>query len=210
MSDDDLAADHRMPAEPARQAHHAHAVIDAELQRLHPLALRSCLPASPSSFWRPDWSGRTSPPARDRCRRPNSPPPIAHHHCARRQFRLPGFASPDKARSCRDGNFMNERIEAWALNRLLAWALRPVAVPNGNRLGRFRPSGPIGIRARTMTPRLSRNACSPSIAGWAPYIMRNASPSSCSAPESSRGQYVMPAAISHCSNRQLLNSPSGE
>ena len=84
---------------------------------------------------------------------------------------------------------MNERMLAWALNRLLAWALRPVAVPNGNRLGRLRPSGPIGIRARTMTPRLSRSACSPSIAGWAPYIIRNASPSSCSAPESSRGQY---------------------
>ena len=105
---------------------------------------------------------------------------------------------------------MNERMQAWALNRLLAWALRPVAVPNGNRLGRLRPSRPIGMRARTMTPRLSRSACSPSIAGWAPYIMRKASPSSCSAPESSRGHAVMPAAISHCSNRQLLNSPSGE
>ena len=76
-------------------------------------------------------------------------------------------------------------------------------MPNGNRLGRLRPSGPIGIRARTMTPRLSRSACSPSIAGCALYIIRKASPSSCSAPESSRGQYVMPAAISHCSNRQL-------
>ena len=40
MPDDDFAADHRMPAEPARQDHHAHAVIDAELQRLHALALR--------------------------------------------------------------------------------------------------------------------------------------------------------------------------
>ena len=40
MPDNDLAADHRMPAEPARQRHHAHAVIDTELQRLHPLALR--------------------------------------------------------------------------------------------------------------------------------------------------------------------------
>ena len=98
---------------------------------------------------------------------------------------------------------MNERILAWALNRLLACALRPVAVPNGNRLGRLRPSGPIGIRARTMTPRLSRSACSPSIAGWAPYIIRNASPSSCSAPESSRGQSVMPAA-----DQPLLESPA--
>ena len=47
MPDDHLAADHRVPVEAARQRAHAHAVIDAELQRLHALALCrcSCLPA---------------------------------------------------------------------------------------------------------------------------------------------------------------------
>ena len=48
---------------------------------------------------------------------------------------------------------MKERMPACALNRLLACALRPVAVQNGNRLGRLRPSRPIGSFARTMTPR---------------------------------------------------------
>ena len=52
MPDDDFAGDHRMPAEPARQRHDAHAVVDAELQRLHPLALRLAFRSSPSSVWR--------------------------------------------------------------------------------------------------------------------------------------------------------------
>ena len=39
MPDDHLAADQRMPIEAARQRANAHAVIDAELQRLHSLAL---------------------------------------------------------------------------------------------------------------------------------------------------------------------------
>src|SRR5215467_9618045 len=54
---------------------------------------------------------------------------------------------------------MNERTLACALNRLLAWALRPVAVQNGNKLGRLRPSSPIGSFARAMTPSVSRSAC---------------------------------------------------
>ena len=56
---------------------------------------------------------------------------------------------------------MNERMLACALKRLFACALRPVAVQNGNKLGRLRPSRPIGSFARTMTPRLFRSACSP-------------------------------------------------
>src|SRR5262249_57943096 len=71
---------------------------------------------------------------------------------------------------------MNERTLACALNRLLACALRPVAVQNGNRLGRLRPSWPIGSFARTMTLSVSRSACRASMPGmW--LIIRNASPS---------------------------------
>ena len=62
---------------------------------------------------------------------------------------------------------MKQRIEACALNKLLACALLPVAVPNGKSFGLLRPSRPIGIRARTMTPSASRSACRPSIAGCA-------------------------------------------
>ena len=40
MPDDHFTGDHRMPTEPARQRRHAHAVIDAELQRLHPWPLQ--------------------------------------------------------------------------------------------------------------------------------------------------------------------------
>ena len=96
---------------------------------------------------------------------------------------------------------MNERMLACALNRLLACAFRPVAVPNGNRLGRLRPSLPIGILARTMTPRASRKACKPSIAGCTEYIERKASPSISSAPDFNRGHSEMPAATSQSANR---------
>ena len=37
---DDLAGDQRVAVEPARQRRHAHAVVDAELQRLHALPQR--------------------------------------------------------------------------------------------------------------------------------------------------------------------------
>ena len=39
---------------------------------------------------------------------------------------------------------MKERIPAWALYRLRRCALRPVAVPNGNKFGLLRASWPIG------------------------------------------------------------------
>ena len=95
---------------------------------------------------------------------------------------------------------MKERMPACALYRLLACALRPVAVQNGNRLGRLRPSRPIGSFARTMTPRLSRSACRPSIPGtW--YIRRKASPSMSSWPLSRRGHAGTPALTSQRSKR---------
>ena len=63
------------------------------------------------------------------------------------------------------GNRMNERMLPCALYRLLVWALRPVSVPNGNKLGLLRPSWPIGSFAPAITRMLSRSACSPSIPG---------------------------------------------
>ena len=60
---------------------------------------------------------------------------------------------------------MNERMLPCALYRLLVWALRPVTVPNGNKLGLLRPSWPIGSFAPAITRMLSRSACSPSIPG---------------------------------------------
>ena len=82
---------------------------------------------------------------------------------------------------------MKARMPACALNRLLACALRPVAVQNGNRLGRLRPSRPIGSLARTMTPRLSFSACRSFDAGHVVHQLK-ASPSISSWPLSRRGQ----------------------
>ena len=94
---------------------------------------------------------------------------------------------------------MNERMPAWALNRLLPWALRPVAVPNGNSDGRLRPSRPIGSLARTMTPRLSRSACNLCTPGTCTISLK-ASLSVSSSPLCSLGHAVTPLRISHCSN----------
>jgi hypothetical protein len=85
------------------------------------------------------------------------------------------------------GNSMNERKPACALNGLLACAFRPVAVQNGNSEGRLRPSGPIGNRALTMKPMLSRSECIPATPGmW--LIIPKASLSMSSLPLASRGQ----------------------
>ena len=95
---------------------------------------------------------------------------------------------------------MNERMPACALNRLRRWALRPVAVPNGNRLGRLRPSRPIGSFAPAMTRRLSRSACMPATPGTCDMILK-ASELTSSAPLFRRGHAATPLLTSHLSNR---------
>ena len=97
------------------------------------------------------------------------------------------------------GDTMKDRSPACALNRLLACALRPVAVPNGKRLGRFIPSLPIGSLAFTITPRLSRNACSRSIPGKCRLVL-NALLLMSRLPLCSLGHAVIPTLSNHASN----------
>src|SRR6516162_10481829 len=85
---------------------------------------------------------------------------------------------------------MSDRMPAWALKMLLAWAFRPLAVPNGNRLGRFRPSRPTGRRALAMKPSVSRSAWIASMPGNMD-IRQKASLSRSSCPLSRRGQKGM-------------------
>src|SRR5262249_62326578 len=87
-----------------------------------------------------------------------------------------------------------------ALKILLACALRPLAVPNGHRDGRFLPSRPIGSFALERKLRVSRSAWIASTPGKTD-MRRNASLSRSSAPLSRRGQKGMPDRTSHASKR---------
>ena len=165
MSLDDVARDQRMPVEPARQRRHAHAVIDARA------ADPSCAGALLDRCLLPTLRvGVVREAAHERERvidvaAAHRQPSARRRRTERPQCRPLACANRDRPRSRLGGNTMNDRMPACALYRLLACALRPVAVPNGNSDGRLRPSRPIGKLAFTMTPRLSRSACSPSIPG---------------------------------------------
>src|SRR5262249_47432536 len=153
---DEVAGDDGVAVEAAREGRDAHPVIDPELQRLHALPNVRVFPLPALRVGVAGEATNASERVVD---------VAAAVRLAQGAVFGQGGGDPDLLRPPIEidadlvGREHHERANACVrVKQALGVRVAAGTVQNGNRLGRLRPSWPMGSFARTMTPSVSRSA----------------------------------------------------